>query len=763
MVIIKYRLGELLLRRRFMLSRSAVGKLKAILVIDIIIVAVAAGTYIYLQNEGLIATALKPAEFTVADLVIDPIEAEEGEPTTFSVNVTNVGDLEGEYVANLTINSVLVENQTIILPGNNNSTIVEFMYLAPTIGNYTVEIGGLTGSFRVKEAPPTASNIRLSNMLVNPYEGWVDQPINVTVDAANQGSEIDTLSIKLYVDNILVEKKKIELGGGETTKVEFTFNVTTEGKHTFKVNSLTGSFVIVPTGYHTLMVNRSGGGSTALPFTLNGETHNTAYSDLLPVGQYTLSVPNPFTTETAVFRFDYWSNGDTSTTTTINLQSRLIMVASYTLVSGYASCPSLFVWNGTDYVYVTDVSNAGWLGYIDYINEKGDIVFGGGNPWDFVELDSSQLAEKSSLGGGYFDLVLFQQWNELFYLDSAYMMVVDHPVGTDAYTTMVNYANQAFNGQIYTINPDHLKAPVAATNEKGENVLPQISIMDGVFTSGSNGFESPSWDNITFNQLTLNLGDLSGAEGIKLLIRGMVDWGTAAAYYKWIEGFQSAFEEGLVPNGTQVYPSPYMEVKNSSGQWERVPLDRQMPTPSDFVPRTFVVDLTGVFPEGVSDYEVRFTNFFNVTYDYIGIDTTPQASVIVERLNASATLSHMSFGSSSSAAIGNFTRYGDVTPLLLEADDMYVIGLQGDKVALKFPTADLSPLEEGMKRDYFLFVAAWFKDPPGNWGYGFDFTVDPLPFLGMSGFPYPPTEHYPYDQVHLQYLQEYNTRVINMP
>jgi hypothetical protein len=243
----------------------------------------------------------------------------------------------------------------------------------------------------------------------------------------------------------------------------------------------------------------------------------------------------------------------------------------------------------------------------------------------------------------------------------------------------------------------------------------------------------------------------------------MVDWGSAESYYDWIEGFQSAFAEGLVLNGTQLYPPPYMEVRNAKGQWERVPVDKQMPTPSDFVPRTFVVDLSGIFPEGASEYEVRITNFFNVTYDYIGIDTTQQAPITIQRINATAALVPLDFGSTSSAATGNFTRYGDVTLLLLEADDMYVIGLQGDKVTLKFPTADLSSLEEGMERDYFLFVASWFKDPPENWGYGFDYTVDPLPFLGMSGFPYPQKESYPYDQEHLQYLQEYNTRVINPP
>ena len=71
------------------------------------------------------------------------------------------------------------------------------------------------------------------------------------------------------------------------------------------------------------------------------------------------------------------------------------------------------------------------------------------------------------------------------------------------------------------------------------------------------------------------------------------------------------------------------------------------------------------------------------------------------------------------------------------------------------------PLGEGMERDFFVFVALWFKDETGNWGYGFDFTVDPLPFTEMSGFPYPlKFESYPYDEEHLQYLNEYNIREI---
>ena len=743
-----------------MRSRSALAKLKVILLIDVLIVAAAAGVYFYLQAQGVIVGPTKQAEFVVSNLTIIPYEAEIFEPVQISINITNIGDEQGEYVANLTINNVLEEEQTVVVPARN-FTIAEFTVIKEAEGNYTVEIGGLSGLLTTQTPPPTASKIGLSKPAVSPYEAWPNETLTARVTATNFGEESDSLALRFMVDDLFVERRTIELDAKETTTVEFTFNETAEGKHIAKMNALTTSFTVVPVGYHTLSVGRSGGGSTQVPFTLDGVTHLTGYTELLPVGEYTLTMPTPFTTDTAVFEFGYWSNGDTSTTTTVKLENRLIVVATYILISGYASCPSLFYWNGTDYVYVTEVSNAGWLGYIDYIDENGDIVFGGGNPWDYIKLDANQVAARSSDSGDFYDVVLLQKWDEIFYLDSAYMVVVDHPADVDVYSTMVNYVNQAFLSEIYTVSKNSLVSPVSAVNEMGENVLPQIAKMDGTFTSGSNGLASPSWNDIDLNQLTLDLGDLSGAADIKLVINGMIDWGLPELYYTWIDGFKSAFVEGLVSNGTQIYPAPYMEVMDANGNWLRVPEDRQMPTPSDYVPRSFAVDLTGLFPDDLSDYKIRITNFFNVTFDYIGIDTTPQANINIQRINGDATF-NQAFASPSYAS-GDFTRYGDVTQVVLEGDDMFVIGRQGDQVSLRFPAFGLASLEDGVERDYFVYVACWFKDPPGNWGYGFDFTVDPLPFRGMSGFPYPDTESYPSDDVHLQYLKEYNTRTITAP
>ena len=739
------------MKGRLMHSRSALTKLKAVLLIDVLIVAAAAGVYFYLQAEGFIVGAPKQAEFTLKDLKITPSDAEVFEPVKISVNVTNIGDEQGEYVANLTINGLIEQNQTVLVPARN-STLAEFNMLKETAGTYTVEIGELSSSLTIKAPSATSSKIGLSKLSVTPYESWPNQTVTVTVSATNQGSEPDSLSVRFMIDDSLADFRKIELTAKETTTVEFTFNAPAEGKHNVMVNSLYGTFTVVPEGYHTLTISRSGGGSIPLTFTLDGVSHDTPYVEVLPVGQYTLTVPNPVDVGTGILEFSYWSDGVKSLTRTLSLDDRMILVATYTVISGYASCPSLYYWNGTNYVYVTEVSNAGWLGYMDYMDENGNIVFGGGNPWDTIKLDASQLTPRD----GYYDVILQQRWDEIFYMDSTYMVVVDHPSDVDVYSTMVNYVNQAFDGEIYTVSKTNLQPPVSAVNQNGEDILPQIAKLDGVFTSGINGLLSPSWDDIQLNQLTLDLGDLSDAQEIKLVINGMVDWGPAGPYYDWIDGFNEAYAEGLVPNGTQIYPAPYMEVMDGNGNWLRVPKDRQMPTPSDYTARSFAVDLTGLFPDDVSDYQIRITNFWNVTFDYIGIDTSMQENIKVQRIDPSAVLEQIV--TSPSPVTGNFTRYGDVTPLLLNADDIFVIGMQGDQVSLQFPTASLAPLEDGMERDYFLFVACWFKDPPGNWGYGFDFTVDPMPFRNMSGFPYPSSESYPQDDAHLQYLRDYNTR-----
>jgi hypothetical protein len=105
---------------------------------------------------------------------------------------------------------------------------------------------------------------------------------------------------------------------------------------------------------------------------------------------------------------------------------------------------------------------------------------------------------------------------------------------------------------------------------------------------------------------------------------------------------------------------------------------------------------------------------------------------------------------------GRYTRYGDVRPLLAEADDMYVIIGAGDCVRLSFDADALPPLPEGWTRDYLLHLDGWAKDRDPNTHAAEQ--VEPLPFHAMSTYPPPAGESFPDDEAHRRWQQEWNTR-----
>ncbi len=721
-----------------MLSKSALAKVEALFIIDVIIVAIAVGSYLYLQNQGMLPVAAsKPAEFTVTNLTINPLEAGVGEPILISANVTNVGEEEGSYSANLTINNALKENQTILLSGGNSS-IVEFTDIENIEGTYFVEIGSLNGTFTITNVPPP-STLKLSYLIHTPNEAWVNETITISVNVTNIGTEAISYSLPFRVNDVVRGVKAIQLSAGETQTVNCTVTESSEGTYSTNVGGLHGSFTIVPTGYHTLKVLRSGRGSTPMTFTLDGVSYPTPYSELLPVGTHTVVVQFQSETSTALFEFVRWNDGDTSTVKEINLQSYTILVATYRVISGFASCPSLSVWNGTNYVYRAEISaGTGYLPYFKYFGENGTRVFGYSDPWDYIKLDSSQIQPRN----GYYDMILTEMWDEISYIDSARLLVIDHLPDVDVYST---YTSKEYildeKGTIYTISKNPL-TPISAVYG-GKDVLAQIRELDGVYVVRPLDWEYGIW-----STLELDLGDLSGAKEIKLIVNGMVVWPPSEVTTEWQAKFVT--QPGVPP-----FPEQYMEVKAANGSWVRVPDNRQFPLIRSS-PDTFVVNLTGLFP--TNDYSLRLHTFFDWRFDYIGVDTTPQQDVIIREINLAYAEFRQLFETYSTST-GNFTRYGDVTELLLEADDKFVIGRRGNEVHLLFP-ANIRPVAEGMERDYFLVVTCWFKLPGLPY---LPYTVDPLPFHAMSSYPYPDTESYPYDEDHLSYLLEYNTRTIPVP
>jgi hypothetical protein len=578
--------------------------------------------------------------------------------------------------------------------------------------------------------PVELTDYRVHELKIDPEEAFPNQTVRISARVDNLRDEAASYSLNLMVNNEIRGNKSIQLGGRETGTVEFATAETTVGSYSVKVGSSTGTLEIVAVGFHTLGVECVSNESTQISgvvFTLNGENRTAPYSEVLKEGTYTISMPEENSTVYDRYRFMNWEDNSTSRTRTINLVNKITIVATYGVIQ---SCPWLYIWNGTNYVFVTEVSGSGYLGYLDRSSDPP--AFNKPFPWDYVKLDRTQLQPRN----GSYDMVMTQVTDEIVYLDSAWLTIVDHSPDVDVYSTKgTEFTDPNIVGKIYTVSKNP-SAPVSCVNDLGEDCLPQISKLDGIYASTH---EFGKWQ-----YFELNLGNLSDAKEIKLIISG---------YTSWFPGWEKKWAELLKdPDFLASRPSvyPYLQVKDENGSWVRVPKSRDLPELSA-TPRTFVVDLTGLFP--TDNYSIRINALTLTHLDSIGVDTTPQQNVTIYTLKVSSADLYQRLYTLSTST-GNFTRYGDVTPLLSHVDDEFVIMRQGDEISFRIPGNITSP-SKNTERDFFLYTCMWYKKR-GNPAY--NFTVDPLPFYNMSAFPYSTKENYPYDYEHQEYLMDYNTR-----
>ncbi len=105
------------------------------------------------ERDNLPSPALKPAVFSMENLVISPTEVVAGESVTISMKVINTGGMQGSYTLNLKINGAIEAVKVVTLVAGESKT-VSFTVSKDTEGDYSVEIDSQTGEFTVL---PTSS------------------------------------------------------------------------------------------------------------------------------------------------------------------------------------------------------------------------------------------------------------------------------------------------------------------------------------------------------------------------------------------------------------------------------------------------------------------------------------------------------------------------------------------------------------------------------------------------------------------------------
>jgi len=122
----------------------------------------------YEEGKTVVEVSEDKAVFEYSDFSIEPASVKGGDAVTIQVKVTNTGNIAGETEAELLANGESVDSKTVSLePGA--STVVEFSHTEKEAGTYTVEVGGLSGSYEVTKSTPFVSGIATLGILATAF------------------------------------------------------------------------------------------------------------------------------------------------------------------------------------------------------------------------------------------------------------------------------------------------------------------------------------------------------------------------------------------------------------------------------------------------------------------------------------------------------------------------------------------------------------------------------------------------------------------
>lgn len=406
------------------------------------------------------------------------------------------------------------------------------------------------------------------------------------------------------------------------------------------------------------------------------------------------------------------------------------------------SCPMIWTWNGREFQFITDVLGVAPLGASD-----GEGSYFPVDHDEYVQIPAGALTARD----GRYEVRITEELSEVSYLDQVELSVVDHPAGEEIFT------NEKFKGPPYPefrLYSAQRRVYPASARMSGRDVLPMVTKRDHRYPD-----QFPRTELGRAEMHALDLEFPGAPADAVLLLNGWVDWPDGST-------FRAASQEhkgGLT--------MPYLQMQDESGNWVTVNEDMGMPAGK---PKTIAVPLH--FLSGRRT--VRIVTDLCVYWDEIFLSETPgppQTRLATLRVRT-ADLHFRGFSAAQIAADrkqpdtffyghveqasfwnptpGLYTRYGDVRELLGGVDDRLVLMGSGDEVTLTFDAPSAPPA--GWVREFLLKVDGWAKDRDPN--TAFSQTVEPLPFHGMSRYPYPAGERFPDDAAHNTYRREYNTR-----
>jgi TolA-binding protein len=421
------------------------------------------------------------------------------------------------------------------------------------------------------------------------------------------------------------------------------------------------------------------------------------------------------------------------------------------------SCPFLFTWNGNEFKFVKDVMWRSALGMpLGIMGGNTAYAFADASD-DYIKIDGDLL---KPVDGLYSIQLTSELWETMFF-DKIQLVAVDHPDSVDVFVPE-QFSPPPFPGDKQYIVKEK-SVPESATDSEGNDVLSFIAQKDDKYLAD---FQPDKYQGVTeMHDLILDPGKTGKNKNLFLFLNG------------WIFPTDASINVAISQSNALKVTRPYLQVINKKGEWETVIENLGFPMGKD---KTVIADLTGKFLS--TDHRIRIRTNMEIYWDYVffseNVTNTQSVSTVLNPV--AADLHYRGFSHSFRKGSrygphwfdyenadknkkwrdlsGNYTRYGDVLPLLTESDNKYIISNAGDETSVKFDSKVLPELKKGWKRDFLIHSVGWVKDGDLNTALGN--TVLPLPFHGMKSYPPDKNDIYPKDADHQKYLEEYNTRVV---
>jgi hypothetical protein len=201
--------------------------------------------------NGLTTTfkVLKAADFKVQALAVSPTEVLRGSVATITADVTNIGEVDGDYKVVLRVNGEEVNSMKVtVAPGATKT--VSFWVTRNDAGTCNISVGELT---KILTVIPKPANLSLGGFKLTPTQMAPGANATITVDVTNTGDVAGDYEVVLKVNGENVQSKKVTVAPGATVTVDFTLREDKAGKYDISIGgsskTLTVSEGAVPTLY----------------------------------------------------------------------------------------------------------------------------------------------------------------------------------------------------------------------------------------------------------------------------------------------------------------------------------------------------------------------------------------------------------------------------------------------------------------------------------------------------------------------------------